>query len=147
MDDKSFFELILIKNNKEEISLKSTLESGLVIGLYISAKWGIGCQQFTPKLIENYTKWNAKTKKIEIILLSCDVNDENFEEYFKNMPWLAVKYEQDPLLRQKIKTKYDIVAVPSLIILNKNGEKIFDNAIEEVELYGERAITHFMELY
>merc|ERR1712039_1127083 len=69
----------------------SALE-GKVLGLYFSAHWCPPCRGFTPKLAEWYTA--GLKEKMEIIFVSSDRDEASFNEYFKDMPWLALPYEK-----------------------------------------------------
>ena len=50
------------------------------------------CRGFTPKLVETYKNICAEHKPFEIIFVSSDRGEEGFNEYFKDMPWLAVPF-------------------------------------------------------
>ena len=47
------------------------------------------CREFTPKLIETYNKLKEDGKNFEIVFASSDENAKGFEDYYKDMPWLA----------------------------------------------------------
>lgn len=61
------------------------------VGLYFSAHWCPPCRGFTPKLAEFYKKLHAE-KNFEIVFVSSDKNEGEFQEYYKEMPWLALPY-------------------------------------------------------
>merc|ERR1712227_711490 len=64
--------------------------AGKPFALYFSAHWCPPCRGFTPKLAEWY---NAGLKdKMEIIFVSSDRDEASFNDYFKEMPWLALPY-------------------------------------------------------
>lgn len=50
------------------------------------------CRGFTPKLIDTYKALQQQEKNFEIVFLSSDRSEEAFNEYFKEMPWLAAPY-------------------------------------------------------
>jgi nucleoredoxin len=54
------------------------------------------CRGFTPVLAEYYKK-NHDSKKLEIVFVSADQNDAKFKEYFAEMPWLAVSFDEDAI--------------------------------------------------
>lgn len=144
--ESNFLGKTLLTNKKTEIDSNTVFDKDIVIALYFSANWGIGCKQFTPILSDYYNKWNAKTKKIEVIFVSRDQDEENFNEYIKEMPWVAIPFK-DSQLRFAIKSKYNVKGVPSLIIIDKQGNKLSDDAREEIEVQGEKAIYIFQDLY
>merc|ERR1712194_201334 len=80
---------MLLNNLGEDLLAKT---NGKPIGLYFSAHWCPPCKMFTPKLAEFYN--NGLKDKMEIIFVSSDKDEGSFNEYFKEMPWLALPYEK-----------------------------------------------------
>ena len=80
----------------EKVDVNSLLGDGKVIGFYFSAHWCPPCKAFTPILAEFYNnfKKGEHGDKLEIIFVSSDKTDESFDEYFKEMPWLALPYKE-----------------------------------------------------
>ena len=64
-----------------------------VQGIYFSAHWCPPCRGFTPQLVEFYKKFNKDKKRFEIVFVSNDKDEESWKEYFSEMPWLAIPYE------------------------------------------------------
>lgn len=52
-------------------------------------------QNFTPKLLETYNKCKEEGKAFQVVYVSMDQNEEQFNGAFKEagLPWLAVPYE------------------------------------------------------
>ena len=48
------------------------------------------CRAFTPMLADLYEEYNEDEKKFEIIFFSGDKSEEEFNNYFGEMPWLAL---------------------------------------------------------
>jgi len=44
-------------------------------------------------LVEFYKKFNKDKKRFEIVFVSNDKDEESWKEYFSEMPWLAIPYE------------------------------------------------------
>ena len=67
---------------------------GCVIGLYFSAHWCPPCRTFTPQLAKWYNtfKVTANADKFEIVFVSSDRDEEGFDEYYGEMPWLALPF-------------------------------------------------------
>jgi thiol-disulfide isomerase/thioredoxin len=62
-------------------------------GLYFSAHWCPPCRGFTPVLKKLYeTKSDEDGKKLQIVFISSDRDENSFNEYFGEMPWIALKY-------------------------------------------------------
>jgi len=93
-----------------------------VIGLYFSAHWCGPCRGFTPKLVEAYKKLKADGKKIEIVFVSSDRDQKSFEQYFGEMPWLAIP-QGDPR-KAALSKKYKVRGIPSLVLLDSEGNTI-----------------------
>lgn len=84
----------VIRNDGTEVEVKSLFGSGKVLGLYFSAHWCPPCRQFTPQLAEFYKELRKKAegKDFEIVFLSSDRSDTDFNKYFEEMPWLALPH-------------------------------------------------------
>ena len=53
------------------------------------------CRGFTPKLVDTYNSVKAANKNLEIVFVSSDRAEPSFNEYFAEMPWYSIPY-QDP---------------------------------------------------
>ena len=56
------------------------------------------CKTITPKLLETYEKLVCDaevdgTAGVEVVFVSSDRSASSFDDYYGNMPWLAVPYE------------------------------------------------------
>ncbi|KAK3248794.1 hypothetical protein CYMTET_41752 [Cymbomonas tetramitiformis] len=110
---------LLQKDSKVEVeSLK-----GKVVGLYFSAHWCPPCRGFTPKLAEQYKALQAAGKPFEIVFISSDKSQDQFNEYYAEMPWLALPYE-DRDRKAKLSKKFKVSGIPSLVILDDEGKVI-----------------------
>src|SRR5687768_3822495 len=103
---------------QEEGVAFSVLDSVKLIGLYFSASWCHPCRIFTKSSIHFYNKVNSDTKNFEVVFLSNDYNDDDFNSYYQKMPWLAVPYEDNwrvELLARILRPP----GLPSLYIMSK----------------------------
>lgn len=130
---------VLAHSASKEVSVSSL--TGKTIGLYFSAQWCLPSHKFTPKLISIYQKMKQKLSQqqedFEIIYVSSDRNDLEFDSSFNTMPWLALPF-QDPTTKDL--TKYfDIRGIPSLIILGPDGKTVTKNGRSLINLYEEEA--------
>ena len=71
--------------------IEAVCGEGKTVGIYFSAHWCPPCRGFTPKLAEFYKKYHTE-KNFEIVFVSSDKNEGEFQEYYKEMPWLALPY-------------------------------------------------------
>ena len=97
----------------------SSVNSRFIL-LYFSAHWCPPCRGFTPKLSMFYDAVNAHQKQIEIIYVSRDKNPDQFNEYYSEMPWIALPFE-DKARIAALGTKYQIQQIPALILIDHNG--------------------------
>ena len=95
----------LLKHDGTLTDTSSLLSEDIIIGLLFSARWCPSCKGFTDKLVEFQKVWNIKSddpdtqftdtknnKKLEIIFVSSDRNEEDFKECFKQIKWYAIPY-------------------------------------------------------
>jgi len=61
------------------------------------------CREFTPLLAELYNEFNEDKKQIEVIFFSGDKTEEEFNEYFGEMPWLALPRENKDVMMKNAK--------------------------------------------
>mmetsp|Transcript_30210 Transcript_30210/g.39814 ORF Transcript_30210/g.39814 Transcript_30210/m.39814 type:complete len:420 (-) Transcript_30210:151-1410(-) len=106
----------------ESIDTSAALD-GKVVGLYFSAHWCPPCRGFTPKLAELYDTYLNNGKNFEIVFISSDKTQEAFDDYFKEMPWLALPFE-DRDRKSALSTKFKVRGIPSLIILDEDSSVI-----------------------
>ena len=99
------------------------------------------CRRFTPALIEFYNK-HGQEKNFEIIFLSSDEDEESFEEYYKEMPWLTLDFKEREK-KEELSDKLGIDGIPSLILFDANsGEIICQDARNHIE-HGDKQGKNF----
>jgi len=116
----------------DTVSTAAALADKAVVGLYFSAHWCPPCRGFTPHLAEKYTEILAKGKSFEIIFLSSDRDEAAFDEYFAEMPWLALPYAERTL-KEKLSQKYKVSGIPTLVLLDGQGELITTKGRSKVD--------------
>ncbi|WCJ38450.1 DC1 domain-containing protein [Euphorbia peplus] len=109
---------------------------GRNILLYFSAKWHPSCRDFLPKLIEVYHQIKAKDDKFETIFISSDKDQTSFNEFYSEMPWLALSFndERKSILQRKFKIKGN--NIPAAIAISSSGHVITKEAMKVLILYG-----------
>ena len=69
---------------------------GKVVALYFSAHWCPPCRAFTPQLAEWYKKFKdgENASNFDIVFVSSDRDQAGFDEYYNDMPWLALPFAE-----------------------------------------------------
>ena len=113
---------------------------GKTVLLYFSAHWCGPCRNFTPELVKFYRS-NARSGNLIVVFVSSDRDKKAMHSYMKDahMPWLAVPYDAPE--RQKLKKKFNVSGIPTLIVLSPEGRKLSDSARWDVVLLGSRALA------
>ncbi|CAF0986750.1 unnamed protein product [Adineta steineri] len=131
---------ILDKSNRN-IDLNNEKYQGKFIGLYFSAHWCPPCRNFTPVLVEFYKKY-AEEKKFEIIFISSDNDDESFNEYYNDMPWLKLDFKERQI-KEELDTKFEVDGIPSLILLDGNTGNVLCNDARQQIQFDDKQGNHF----
>ena len=73
----------------------------------------------------------ASGKNFEIIFVSADEDEDGALKYFSEMPWKMLSYaERDT--EAALSKKYEVRGIPSLIIIDENGELITSEGREAI---------------
>jgi len=109
----------------------NSLFSGKTIGLYFSAHWCGPCRKFTPTLAAFYNNRKAKgIDDFEIIFVSADQDEGEFNEYYATMPWLALPFK-DPRV-SKLSDRFSVSGIPALILIDPTGKTITEDGREVI---------------
>jgi len=111
-------------------SSTSELE-GKVIALYFSAHWCPPCRQFTPLLAATYATITKDKKPFEIVFVSSDQNESQFNTYFDTMPWKSLPF-QDRTRKAALSEQFGVKGIPTLIVLGADGQVISRDGRSEV---------------
>jgi len=106
---------MLLENLGEDLVAKSNQKP---IGLYFSAHWCPPCRAFTPKLAEMYK--DGLKDNMEIIFVSSDRDQASFDDYLKDMPWLALPFEKRAE-KAVLSDLCSVEGIPSLVVINPDG--------------------------
>ncbi len=108
------------------------LSKNEVVGLYFSAHWCPPCRGFTPFLCSVYADLRSSGKKFEVVFISSDRDQGAFDEYYGEMPWLALPYG-DRKLKAKLSSKYGVQGIPTLVLLGPDGDVITKDGRSSVQ--------------
>ena len=86
----------VVNGEGENVDVASLAGEGKVLGIYFSAHWCPPCRAFTPQLTNWYSnfKKGSNGSKFEIVYVSSDKDEKSFQEYYSEMPWLALPFAQ-----------------------------------------------------
>ncbi|KAH3767297.1 nucleoredoxin 1 [Pelomyxa schiedti] len=125
----------LINGARQNIPVSSLVENER-IGLYFSAHWCGPCCAFTPVLVKVYNELKAAGKKFEVVFISADNTQSDFDGYFADMPWLALPYS-DRKSSKNLKEHFELEGIPTLVLLNSAGKTLSLEGKDAVSLsYG-----------
>lgn len=133
---------ILMDSSGKEVQVAHTQTFDLIC-LYFSAHWCPPCRVMTPKLAKIYRDSWSPTGKVCVIFISFDRDEETMMEYFEEMPWLAVPFNQRERCTS-IADKFDVCAIPSVVILTKEGKELTREGYSEILSMGEAALVHWL---
>ena len=104
----------------------SSLQGG-VVALYFSAHWCPPCKGFTPQFRKVYEYAKSKGRALDVIFVSSDRDENSFREYFATMPWHALPFS-DRWRQQELNQRFGIRGIPSVVLLNSNGQLLDGSA-------------------
>lgn len=107
----------------EQANTKEIIENNKLIALYFSAHWCPPCRQFTPMLSEIYDDWKNQGKSIEVVFVSADKNESEFDKYYNDMPWLAIP-KNDSKSIENLNQLFEVHGIPTLIVVDNKGNVI-----------------------
>ncbi|XP_071790233.1 nucleoredoxin-like [Asterias amurensis] len=115
----------LVKKDKTTVQVSDITGPGKVVGLYFSAHWCPPCRAFTPQFAEWYQafKKTANGANLEVVFVSSDRDEKSFQEYFNEMPWLALDYAKRDA-KDKLSKQFKVSGIPTLVFLDGASGKV-----------------------
>jgi nucleoredoxin len=105
------------------VPLADALAQKKVVGLYFSGHYCPPCRKFTPLLAQVYEEIKEEHDDFEIIFVSSDKEIEKYDEYFTEMPWIALPWAKRDL-KAELCTQFGVKFIPTLIFFNDKGEVV-----------------------
>jgi nucleoredoxin len=123
---------------QEAKSTRFALSGKGAVAIYFTAKWCRPCKHFLPQLRKAY-KENLQGKGMEIVFVSLDHNQKEFDWYYEQMPWLAVPYADRDKELALVK-EFGVTAIPRVIIYNPEGNVTTTDgkALCDLDPFGEK---------
>lgn len=101
-----------------EVKTKDALK-GKNLALYFSAHWCPPCRGFTPVLTKLYNTMKKTRDDFEFVFVSSDKDADAFKEYYADMPWLALPYE-NRAGKGDLSSIFDVRGIPSLVTMTSD---------------------------
>ncbi|XP_036600011.1 nucleoredoxin-like protein 2 [Trichosurus vulpecula] len=138
---------VLVNKDGETVEPEEVLQNK-VVGLYFSAGWCSPCRDFTPRLCDFYTELVEETHPpapFEIVFISSDRSPEEMVDYMHDMhgEWLALPFH-DPF-KHDLKKRYNITAIPKLVVVKQTGEVITDKGRKQIREKGLSCFQNWLE--
>ena len=123
---------LLAPNGKGRVGMSEALSGVEVVGIYFSAHWCPPCRGFTPLFSERYLELKAAGKSLEVVFVSSDSDQESFESYHSEMPWLALPFDHRDTAAE-LSRKYSVTGIPTLVFIDgSTGELITEEGREGI---------------
>lgn len=116
--------------NSSQSTQRVPLQPSQICLLYFSGAWSPPCQEFTPILRAFYEQVNREEPLLEIIYVSNDRFDYEFDDYFGLMPWLAIPFESKALI-QEIKTRYEVAWFPHVLLVQAEDGRVLRHQVRD----------------
>ena len=113
-----------------DVELSDIIANNQVVALFFSAYWCPPCRNFAPLLTAFYNEVNDPDKRFEVIFVSSDKEQSQFDEYYATMPWLTIPYG-DPRIAA-LKSQFKVQGIPIMVLLNKDGTMAYGAARADV---------------
>ncbi|KAL7149111.1 hypothetical protein ABFS83_05G017500 [Erythranthe nasuta] len=107
---------------------------GKDILLFFLAHW---CRCFLPTLTKAYEEINKNNKRLEVIFISSGTDQKAFEEYFSEMPWLALPFGDKR--KESLSSWFKVKRNPTLVALGPTGKTVSTDACGLIRVHGAEA--------
>eukprot|EP01012_Entosiphon_sulcatum_P014051 TRINITY_DN19176_c0_g1_i1.p2 TRINITY_DN19176_c0_g1~~TRINITY_DN19176_c0_g1_i1.p2 ORF type:complete len:331 (+),score=76.99 TRINITY_DN19176_c0_g1_i1:115-1107(+) len=124
------------KSGGATISVDAAL-AGKYVGIYFSAHWCPPCRGFTPMLADWYLKAKESRGDFEVVFASSDRDQKSFDEYFDEMPWLALPFPNREA-KERLSKRFKVSGIPTLVFLTPEGRLITSDGRSRVTSMSQR---------
>ena len=123
-----------LRTHSGTVAVADAFKGVKLVGIYFSMHNCPPCREFTPVFAELYKDVNASEKVMEVVFCSGDKTDDEYEMYFKDMPWIALP-RGDQRLRG-IAQEFNVKGVPRLVMMKPDGTVLNDNCVQKMSQEG-----------
>ncbi|XP_005991851.1 nucleoredoxin-like protein 1 [Latimeria chalumnae] len=142
----------LIKNSKtqDEVATVPDLENRVVL-LYFGSGECPRCLQFLPILKNFFTMltdefYVDRASQLVLVYISQDDTWEKQEKFLKKLPKKGFFLRFGDKYNRVLERQYDVVQIPTLVVLKPSGELISKNAVDEVKRFGPACFKNWQEV-
>jgi len=140
MSGTEFFEDLLgetlLEGKGRQVTTKSVVEGKEYVAIYHSASWCRTSRFLTPQIAKAYKEIQKKdTESLATVFVSDDRSENDFDEYFGEMPWHAKPFSPKPF-RGFGKKLASEVSIPTLAVYDKRGKLVKKDALVTVTELG-----------
>ncbi|XP_049751548.1 nucleoredoxin-like protein 2 [Elephas maximus indicus] len=119
-----------------------------VVALFFAAGRCAPSRDFTPLLCDFYTELVDEAQPpapFEVVFVSADCSEEEMLGFMRELhgAWLALPFH-DPL-RLELKKRYDVTAIPKLVVVKQSGEVITDKGRKQIRERGLSCFRNWVE--
>uniref|UniRef100_A0A0G4HX73 Thioredoxin domain-containing protein n=1 Tax=Chromera velia CCMP2878 TaxID=1169474 RepID=A0A0G4HX73_9ALVE len=104
-------------------SVGSDCLKGKHLLLYFSAKWCPPCHTFGDELLAMYQTLKDQGKNAEVLYISQDKTEEDFNLYFKDMPWPALPFSEQKRTAD-LSARLAVSGIPTLVVLDPDSRVV-----------------------
>ncbi|XP_004481480.1 nucleoredoxin-like protein 2 [Dasypus novemcinctus] len=120
-----------------------------VVALYFAAGRCAPSRDFTPLLRAFYAALVGEARPpapFEVVFVSADGSAEEMRRFLREQhgPWLALPFH-DPY-RLELKKRYNVTAVPRLVVVKPSGEVITDKGRKQIRERGLACFQNWVEV-
>ncbi|XP_046326261.1 nucleoredoxin-like [Haliotis rufescens] len=112
----------VLDQHKNKVDVSFFTGEGKYVGIYFSAHWCPPCRGFTPALAQFYNTMK-KSGQLEIVFVSSDRDQASFDNYYKEMPWLALSFE-DREMKAKLCQTFEVTGIPCFVLMDGSTGKL-----------------------
>eukprot|EP00831_Metopus_contortus_P019435 TRINITY_DN1842_c0_g1_i2.p3 TRINITY_DN1842_c0_g1~~TRINITY_DN1842_c0_g1_i2.p3 ORF type:complete len:123 (-),score=17.23 TRINITY_DN1842_c0_g1_i2:177-545(-) len=87
---------------------------------------------------------DPKKKNVEVIFVSCDNAEDEFEEHIEGMPYCMIPFD-DPRIAD-LEEDLDVESIPIVPLLRKNGTIAKDSVRPLIQSQGEKCFPELLKM-
>ncbi|GMN42010.1 hypothetical protein TIFTF001_011222, partial [Ficus carica] len=108
----------LIRDNGDQVKISSLV--GKIVGIYFNSSFGDYYGHCTSRLVEIYEELAVSKGDFEVVFVSLDDSNENFNSFFAKMPWLAIPFGETKDIMKRLGKTLRVWA--PLLIIDSDGK-------------------------